>query len=77
MSKVKVLLTRSVYMQPKQREMDGIIEKIYNSLTTKTRERTLIVICGDHGMNDVLTSLDESDCRLAIMADLPLEKLLR
>ena len=43
----------SVYMKPKQIEMDGILEKIYNSLTTKKGERTLMVVCGDHGMNDV------------------------
>jgi ethanolamine phosphate transferase 2 subunit G len=47
------VLTDSIYMQPKQREMDGIIERIYNSLTKTEGERTLMVICGDHGMNDV------------------------
>lgn len=41
-------------MKPKQKEMDGILEKIYNSFTPK--DRTLMVICGDHGMNDVNSS---------------------
>ena len=48
----------SVYMKPKQIEMDGILEKIYNSLTTKKGERTLMVVCGDHGMNDVRSLLE-------------------
>jgi hypothetical protein len=47
------VLTESLYMPPKQREMDGIIERIYNSLATIKGDRTLMVICGDHGMNDV------------------------
>jgi len=45
----------SVYMKPKQREMDGILEKIYNSFTTDAGDRTLMVVCGDHGMNDVVS----------------------
>lgn len=43
----------SIYMKPKQSEMDGIIERIYNTFTTTRGERTLMIICGDHGMNDV------------------------
>lgn len=43
----------SIFMEGKQREMDGIIERIYNSFTTETGERTVMMICGDHGMNDV------------------------
>ncbi|KAH3900566.1 related to GPI ethanolamine phosphate transferase 2 [Saccharomycodes ludwigii] len=39
----------SVHMLPKQGEMDEIIQKIYD----KTDEDTLIVIMGDHGMNDL------------------------
>ena len=46
-------LDASVFMKPKEVEMDGILERIYNSLTTKEGERTLMVVCGDHGMNDV------------------------
>lgn len=45
----------SVFMKPKQVEMDGILERIYNSLTTNEGERTLMVVCGDHGMNDVFS----------------------
>jgi len=40
-------------MEGKQREMDGIVERIYNSLMNETGERTVMMICGDHGMNDV------------------------
>lgn len=40
---------RSPFMEDKQKEMDGIIEKIYESLD----ESTLLVVMGDHGMNDV------------------------
>jgi hypothetical protein len=57
----------SVHMRPKQQEMDGIIERIYNTLTTKEGERTVMVVCGDHGMNDVC-SRRLSDHRLEIMA---------
>jgi ethanolamine phosphate transferase 2 subunit G len=46
-------LDASVFMKPKEVEMDRILERIYNSLTTKEGERTLMVVCGDHGMNDV------------------------
>jgi ethanolaminephosphotransferase len=46
-------LIQSIYMKPKQSEMDGIIERIYNTFTTEQGERTLMVVCGDHGMNDV------------------------
>jgi arylsulfatase A-like enzyme len=61
-------------MQPKQREMDGIIERIYKSFDTNVRERTLIVVCGDHGMNDVCPLPDIIDIRLVITADLLPEK---
>lgn len=61
-------------MQPKQREMDGIIERIYKSFDTNARERTLIVVCGDHGMNDVSPLPDIIDIRLVITAVLLPEK---
>ena len=64
----------SVFMKPKQVEMDGILESIYNSLTTKDRERTLMVVCGDHGMNDVCYFSGVSDNRPAIMVGRPPEK---
>jgi len=44
-------------MKPKQREMDGIIERMYNSFSMNGKERTLMVVCGDHGMNDVFGPL--------------------
>ncbi|KAK8061189.1 gpi ethanolamine phosphate transferase 2 [Apiospora hydei] len=44
---------RSVNMVPKQREMDGIVREIYEALETQAHlESTLLVLCGDHGMND-------------------------
>jgi ethanolaminephosphotransferase len=38
----------SVFMPAKQREMDSIIEKLYSSMDPDT----LLVVCGDHGMNE-------------------------
>jgi len=40
-------------MIPKQQEMDGIVRKIYESIEVKPfLQSTLLVLCGDHGMND-------------------------
>lgn len=40
-------------MVPKQVEMDGIVEKIYTAIESKPHlESTLLVLLGDHGMND-------------------------
>jgi ethanolaminephosphotransferase len=40
-------------MIPKQQEMDGIVKEIYTAMTTMTHLKdTLLVLCGDHGMND-------------------------
>lgn len=40
-------------MFPKQVEMDGIVESIYHTLEgDRHRESTLLVLCGDHGMNE-------------------------
>ncbi len=40
-------------MIPKQIEMDGIVKQIYTAIETKEHLRsTLLVLCGDHGMND-------------------------
>lgn len=40
-------------MVPKQLEMDRIIQQIYGEIDTRTHlESTLLVVCGDHGMND-------------------------
>jgi len=40
-------------MIPKQREMDGIVRQIYEAIETeKHLQSTLLVLCGDHGMND-------------------------
>lgn len=40
-------------MLPKQIEMDGVVEQIYSAITSKSHlNSTLIVLCGDHGMNE-------------------------
>jgi ethanolaminephosphotransferase len=40
-------------MIPKQREMDNIVGQIYQALATEEAlKSTLLVLCGDHGMND-------------------------
>ncbi|KAF3012143.1 major facilitator super transporter protein [Neopestalotiopsis sp. 37M] len=44
---------RSSAMLPKQREMDDIVRRIYQALETQSHlKSTLLVLCGDHGMND-------------------------
>ncbi|PNP41486.1 hypothetical protein TGAMA5MH_06587 [Trichoderma gamsii] len=44
---------RSSHMPAKQREMDGIVHQLYNALETQNHlQSTLIILCGDHGMND-------------------------
>lgn len=44
---------RSVNMVPKQHEMDGIVREIYRALETQPHlQSTLLVLIGDHGMND-------------------------
>jgi ethanolaminephosphotransferase len=40
-------------MTPKQQEMDGIVRRIYESIETEDfLQSTLLVVTGDHGMND-------------------------
>jgi len=40
-------------MIPKQHEMDGIVRQIYEAIETEDfLKSTLLVLCGDHGMND-------------------------
>ncbi|KAI1250083.1 hypothetical protein MGN70_008534 [Eutypa lata] len=44
---------RGPNMLPKQREMDGIVREIYEAMNTQPHlESTLLVLAGDHGMND-------------------------
>ncbi|MCJ1435174.1 major facilitator super transporter protein [Xylographa pallens] len=44
---------QSPHMIPKHHEMDSIVEQIYQALQTKDHlKSTLLVLCGDHGMND-------------------------
>lgn len=48
-----ILIFSSPNMIPKQREMDGIINQIYEAIETKDcLQSTLLVLLGDHGMND-------------------------
>ncbi len=43
----------SPHMVPKQAEMDGILKQIYGAIETKEHlQSALLVLCGDHGMND-------------------------
>jgi ethanolamine phosphate transferase 2 subunit G len=47
------LTTNSQNMAPKQAEMDGIVQKLYKAVETIPElKSTLIVLAGDHGMND-------------------------
>jgi len=40
-------------MVPKQKEMDGIVQQIYEAMTTRPHlNSALLVLLGDHGMND-------------------------
>lgn len=40
-------------MVPKQYEMDGIVKQIYSAMESEDHlQSTLLVLCGDHGMND-------------------------
>ncbi|CAG9993371.1 unnamed protein product [Clonostachys byssicola] len=44
---------RSPNMVPKQQEMDGIVQTLFEAIESKNHlKSTLLVICGDHGMND-------------------------
>ncbi|KAL8791432.1 MAG: hypothetical protein Q9213_000048 [Squamulea squamosa] len=43
----------SPHMIPKQAEMDNVVRRIYRGLETKSQlKNTILVLCGDHGMND-------------------------
>jgi ethanolaminephosphotransferase len=50
----KIVLTfPSPNMIPKQREMDSIVKQVYEAMETKQKlQSTLLVLLGDHGMND-------------------------
>ncbi|KUL82339.1 hypothetical protein ZTR_10516 [Talaromyces verruculosus] len=44
---------KSSHMIPKQKEMDGIVETIYNAMLSEAHlDSTLLVLLGDHGMNE-------------------------
>jgi ethanolaminephosphotransferase len=47
------LTTARPNMLPKQREMDAIVQRIYEAMITEPHlQSTLFILCGDHGMND-------------------------
>ena len=47
---------RGPSMLPKQQEMDGIVRQIYEAMEKEPHlQSTLLVLCGDHGMNDRAT----------------------
>src|ERR1700761_3838592 len=40
-------------MVPKHMEMDGVVRQIYDAISNLPHlESTLLILCGDHGMND-------------------------
>lgn len=43
----------SVFMGSKQKEMDSIIERLYNYIIGESSKETLLVVMGDHGMNEI------------------------
>lgn len=45
----------SVFMKPKQEEMDSVLRRLYEYAETsqKRKESVLIVLMGDHGMNEI------------------------
>ncbi|KAI5457879.1 alkaline-phosphatase-like protein [Mariannaea sp. PMI_226] len=44
---------RSPNMIPKQQEMDGIVQDVFSAMQSKKHlQSTLLILCGDHGMND-------------------------
>lgn len=43
----------SVFMKPKQAEMDAVLERLYRHANSPSGEKTLIVLMGDHGMNEI------------------------
>lgn len=47
------LTFQSSHMIPKQKEMDGIVKKIYNAMLSESHlDSTLLILLGDHGMNE-------------------------
>ncbi|KAG8353699.1 GPI ethanolamine phosphate transferase 2 [Fusarium venenatum] len=44
---------KSPNMVPKQEEMDSVVQTLFEAMKTKPHlDSTLLVLCGDHGMND-------------------------
>ncbi|KAL2108265.1 hypothetical protein VUR80DRAFT_4064 [Thermomyces stellatus] len=64
---------RSSNMFPKQREMDDIVKQLYGAIETKEHlSSTLLIMCGDHGMNDAgnhgASSAGETSAALVFMS---------
>ena len=65
--------TCSSNMLPKQQEMDGIIKQLYGAMETEEHlSSTLLVMCGDHGMNEAgnhgASSAGETSAALVFMS---------
>ncbi|CAG8073487.1 unnamed protein product [Penicillium olsonii] len=44
---------KSPFMVPKQQEMDGVVQEVYTAMQRQQHlQSTLLVLCGDHGMNE-------------------------
>lgn len=53
MQAIPELNFQSSHMIPKQKEMDGIVETIYDAMLSEAHlDSTLLVLLGDHGMNE-------------------------
>lgn len=47
------LTSSSSHMLPKQKEMDAVVEDIFTAMQEQEHlQSTLLVLCGDHGMNE-------------------------
>ncbi|TEA19338.1 GPI ethanolamine phosphate transferase 2 [Colletotrichum sidae] len=45
--------SQSPHMTPKQREMDDIVKRVFHAMERNDHMKsTLMILCGDHGMND-------------------------
>ncbi|KAI3406388.2 LAS21 [Candida oxycetoniae] len=62
----------SVYMKPKQKEMDAIVKRLYQFIEEKENNDTLLILMGDHGMNEIGnhggSSLGETSAALTVIS---------
>ena len=43
----------SLLIKSKLKEMDDVVKRIYNAMEQDNKTSTLLVVLGDHGMNEV------------------------